>query len=165
MRAQLKCALPLVQMALAVGLLKRSEVWYAAIMRVSDSPGISPSFRLLMAINAPIGLPRRLWSRFLLGSWDYPILIAAVGLLWYWVILNIDSWQRRGAVVMFSWKPMRLAGNLILIVTGGFWAMASVSNDLDVRAIIHGALSQVLRDCYPRTLQGASWCIAATMFS
>jgi len=62
---------------------------------------------------------------------------------------------------MFAWKPMRLAGDLILVLTGVFWGM-SVYNDLDVRAIIHGSVSQVLRDCYPRTWQDASWCIAAT---
>lgn len=132
MREKLKYILPLAQMALAVGLLKSSELWYAAIMRVSDSPGISPEFRLLFAINAPIGLPRLLWSRFLPGSWDYPILIAAVGLLWFWVALNVNSWRQRRAIYMFSRAPFRIAGDLFLIATGVFWGGVCVGHDLDV---------------------------------
>lgn len=160
MREKLKYVLPLAQMALAVSLLKWSELWYAAIMRVSDSAGISPAFRLLFAISAPIGLPRLVWSRFLPGSWDYPILIAAVGLLWFWVALNVDSWRQRRAVCMFSRTPLRIAGDTLLILTGIFWGCACVGHDLDVGAIVHRAYGQILGDCYPRGWQDASLCIA-----
>jgi hypothetical protein len=164
MRVKLKYALPLVQMALAVGLLRWSEAWFEAVMRVSDSPGLCPAFRLLIAISAPVGLPRLLWSRFLPGSWDYPILIAAVGLLWFWVALNVDSWRQGRAVCMFSRTPLRIAGDILLIVTGIFWGGVCVGRNLDVGAIVHGAYGQVLGDCYPRGWQDASLCIAVVVF-
>lgn len=96
---KLKYVVPVAQMALAVGLLKRSDVWYAAVMRVSDSPGISPALRLLFAINAQsvaatvmvplsagfLGLPdidSCGWLAVVLGDIEHRFLATAAGSLY-----------------------------------------------------------------------------------
>lgn len=54
MRLKLKYAIPLAQVALAVGLLTWSYLWYRAQAR-NDMPGTAPAFTFLVSINAPRG--------------------------------------------------------------------------------------------------------------
>ena len=85
-------------MAIALGLLWWSQVQFEADMRIMDMPGPAPAFTLLIAINGPAVLPRAFWANYLSTLWDDLALIAAVGLLWYWVALNIDAWRKRRTV-------------------------------------------------------------------
>lgn len=140
MRVKLKYTLPLSQMALAVVLLWWSQVWYKAVTRTADMPGPSPAFQLLIAINAPLALPRLLCIHYLFYPWDDVTLIAAVGLLWYWVALNIDSWQKRKAVFMSARGSLRSLGDLVLIALGAFWGFICVQDELTGRDLADSSL-------------------------
>jgi hypothetical protein len=61
MTIRLKHALPLAQMALALALMVWSQQWTKATWGIQDMPGPSPGFSLLIAINAPVALPRAFW--------------------------------------------------------------------------------------------------------
>ena len=118
MRLKLKYVLPLAQMLTAVALLAWTAHWQRALMRIQDMPGAPPSFALLIFINAPLALPRALAFRFLPGWWDDITLVVAIGAFWYWVSLNIESWQQGRRVLMFSWTPLRLVGDTIAVCIG-----------------------------------------------
>ena len=90
--------------------------------------GTPPFFTLLIAINAPLAMPRALFFRFLPGWWGDIILVAAIGVLWYWVSLNIASWQQSRRVFMFSRIPLRLAGDMIAVGIGALWAFVLSHN-------------------------------------
>ena len=125
-RVKLRYVFPAAQMALAVGLIWWSDQWFKVQMRLQDMPGPAPAFRLCISINAPIALPRALIFRHLSASWDYVVLVLAVGILWYWVALNVESWRRNRAVLGFRWIPLRLAVNLLLIAMGAFWGLTFI---------------------------------------
>ena len=108
-------------MLLAVGLLVWTDRWERALMRIKDMPGTPPSFTLLIAINAPLAIPRALVFRYLPGRWDDITLVVAIGMFWYWVSLNIESWQRNRRVFMFSRIPLRLAADTIAVGIGAMW--------------------------------------------
>jgi hypothetical protein len=122
MRLKLKYLLPLVQMLLAVALLVWTDRWERALMRIQDMPETPPSFGLVMAINAPLAIPRALVFRYLPGWWEDIALVAAIDVLWYWVSLNIGSWRQSHRVTMFSWIPLRLLGDMIGVGIGVMWA-------------------------------------------
>jgi hypothetical protein len=164
LRVKLKYVLALVQMAVALALLWWSQVWLRAAMRIMDMPGPAPAFTLLVSINAPIALPRAIWSRYLPDPWDDLTLIAAVGLLWYWVALNVDSWRQKRTALMFSWRPLRFCGDLLLIATGLFWGLIFVGKDLAVGAIMNGTRGEALRNQFPLSRSQATWFIVATAF-
>jgi hypothetical protein len=112
-------------MAVAMGLFQWAHVWDAAAQRLNDAPGPSPAFQLLIAINAPLGLPRALWSRYLLGYWEYfddAVFILAVGLFWFWIALSVHSLREQGTIVTFAWSPLRVIFDLLLFADGGFLA-------------------------------------------
>ena len=118
MRLKLKYALPLVQTLAALALLVWTDRWERALMRISDMPGTPPSFSLLIAINAPLAVPRALAFRYLPGWWDDITLIVAIAAFWYWVALNIESWQLRRRILIFSWTPLRLLGDVVGVGIG-----------------------------------------------
>lgn len=128
MRLKLKYVLPLLQMLLAVALLVWTDRWQQALMRIQDMPGTPPSFTLLIAINAPLAMPRALVFRYLPGWWDDITLVVAIGMFWYWVSLNIKSWQQSRRVFMFSWIPLRLAGDTIAVCIGAMWVFVLSQN-------------------------------------
>jgi hypothetical protein len=128
MRLKLKYVLPPLQMLLAVALLVWTERWERTLMRTQDMPGTPPSFTLLIAINAPLAMPRALVFRFLPGWWGDITLVVAIGMLWYWVSLNIESWQQCRRVFMFSWIPLRVAGDTIAVGIGALWAFVLSHN-------------------------------------
>jgi len=136
MRVKLTYALPLAQMVLASALIWWSELWERAANRICDMPGPAPAFDLLVSINAPAALVRASWRRlpysvfhpmaaFLL---DNGALVIAIGLLWYWVALNIYSWRLRRTVFIFRWMPLRLGGDALLIAVGVFWGISGIDD-------------------------------------
>jgi hypothetical protein len=122
MRLKLKYTLPLAQTLVALGLLAWTDRWEKALMRIQDMPGTPPSFALLIAINAPLAMPRVLVFRYLPGWWDDITLVLAIAVFWYWVSLNIESLRHGRRVFMFSWRPLRLAGDTIAVGIGAMWA-------------------------------------------
>lgn len=132
MRPKLRYALPLLQVLLAVALLVWSERWERAHIR-QDMPGFPPAFIPLAAINFPLVMLRTLMSRhfpFLWGRWGDVALVIAIGVFWYWMSLNIESWHQSRRVFMFSWKPLRLAGDTIAVGFGAIWPFVFVSRYL-----------------------------------
>jgi hypothetical protein len=126
MSVKLRFVLPAVQMALAVGLICWSNHRLRAAIRLGHWADPSPAFTLCVSINAPIALPRALLFRHVSAFSDYVVLVVAVGMLWYWVALNIESLRREGKVLMFRWVPLRLACDLTLIAMAAFVAIAWV---------------------------------------
>ena len=119
---KVKYALPILQMLLAVVLLIWTDRWLRAELRTHSVSGTPTPFSLLCAINAPVALLRELWVRcYLLGWWDVIVFVAAIGVFWYWVALNIHSWRQTRRVLMFSWAPLRLAGDAVAVGTGALW--------------------------------------------
>jgi hypothetical protein len=128
MRLKLKYVLSPLQMLLAVAFLVWTDHWERALRRIQDMPGPRPSFTLLIAINAPLAMPRALIFRYLPGRWDEITLVVAIGMFWYWVSLNIESWQRSRRVFVFSWMPSRLAVDTIAIGIGAMWVFVLAHN-------------------------------------
>jgi hypothetical protein len=123
MRLKLKYVLPLAQTLVAVSLLVWTDRWARALMRVDDMPGNPPSFTLLLAINAPLAIPQALVFRYLPGVWRDIAFVVAIAVLWYWVALNMESWQQRRRILMFSWTPLRLFGDIIVFGVGVMLAL------------------------------------------
>jgi hypothetical protein len=129
MRLKLKYALPLAQTALAIGLLMWSYLWDRA-QRGNDMPGPAPAFKLLVSINAPVGLLRAFLYRHLPDYWDDVTFILAIGLFWYWIALNILRFREGRSPVMFAWPPLRLFADLLMIASGAFLGWFSIVNGL-----------------------------------
>ena len=121
MRRKLEYVVPSLQVLLAIALLVWTYRWQEALMRIQDMPGTPPFFALLIAINAPLAFPRALVFRHLPGWWEWITLVVAIGMLWYWVSLNIKSWRQSRRVFMFSWTPLRLAGDAVAVGIGAMW--------------------------------------------
>jgi len=117
-RLRLEYALPLAQMALAVYLLWWTYQCQAAFKRIYDAPPIPPAFTFLVFMNAPANLLRWTWFYHVNGVWSDAMFVASIGLLWYWVALNIHSWHERRSPVIFSWAPMRVMADLALVAMG-----------------------------------------------
>ncbi len=128
MRLRLKFALPLVQTLVAVVLMVWTSRWERALMRFQDMPGTPPSFTILIAINAPLAMPRMLVYRYLPGWWDGITFVVAIAVFWYWVALNIESWRRSRRPFMFSWTPSRLVGDTIAVGIGVMWIFVLLHN-------------------------------------
>jgi hypothetical protein len=79
MRGKFASALSIAQKTLTVGLLRWAYLWDRAARRVGDSPGASPAFQLLVAINAPVAVVQLLWRRCLSGSRNDALFVFAVG--------------------------------------------------------------------------------------
>lgn len=118
MRMRLRYALPGAQMILAACLLRWSDWWFNKFSRFDDMPSPPLPFKLCMSINAPAGPLRNMWAHYVPDSADRPLLIFTVGLLWYLVALNIESWRRSRVVLAFSWIPLRLMADLLLVMLG-----------------------------------------------
>jgi hypothetical protein len=88
------------------------------MMHIQDMPGPSPQFSFLVAMNLPVGLVRVLVYRHTPEMVDRIIFIVMIGLLWYWVGLNIEQWQKNQTVFTFSRVRPRLALDLFLVAAG-----------------------------------------------
>jgi hypothetical protein len=126
---KIRYALPLVQMLLAATLLWWDHLLSRVGDRACDMAGPTPAFSLLIAINMPVSLPRMAWYRHVPYPLEDFILIAAVGLFWYWVALNIPSWRRTG----FSswWRPVQLVVDLAIVALGVVSGLYGVGKEYD----------------------------------
>lgn len=138
MSVKLKYVLPLVQMTLAVALIWQSQVWFEHARHGSDMPGTAPHFTLLFAINAPVFFPRALWFEHISYYWDMIILVAMIGLLWYWFALNVIAWRTSRAVQMFSWAPLRLGCDAILTFYGLLFGVVCIWDTVAPRIGLYG---------------------------
>jgi hypothetical protein len=109
MRVKLKYALPFGQMALAVVLLRLIFLWDVAT-RMDDMPGDHPAFLLLLYLHLPLML---LLRRLVFGS--LPVLVAAIGMFWYWVVLLVHRYRERGTVFPAGWMALRIVADVVLI--------------------------------------------------
>jgi hypothetical protein len=123
MLRKLRYTIPAAQMALAFALHWMSWRWMKAVIKLgTDSPGTNIYFTLCVAINAPVAMIRAPIARVLEGYWDPVLFILGTGLLWYWVMRNIEKWTERKDIVMFQALPLRFLGDIFLILIGGIWA-------------------------------------------
>jgi hypothetical protein len=99
-------------MALAAVLLKLSQLWYWPSLGLCDTAGLSPAFDLLLALN-PF-LEFKIFSVFT-NPWCF---VVPVGVFWYWIALNVSSWQRTQTVIGFSRRPTRFVADAVLISLG-----------------------------------------------
>lgn len=127
-RLSLKYALPLAQMALAACLLLWTYQCQAAFRRLYDAPPVPRPFTLLVFLNAPANLVRWTWFYHVRGVWSDALFVGSIGLLWYWVALNIYAWRERKSLILPAWAPIRVMADLALIATGPIiaWALRSV---------------------------------------
>jgi hypothetical protein len=96
-------------------------------MHVYDMPGPSPAFTMLVSLNAPLAFIRAIYYRHVPELLDRAGFIAAIGLLWYYVALNIESLRRAQAIFASSRLGLRLATDFLLVAAGvwcGFWSIA-----------------------------------------
>jgi hypothetical protein len=125
---KLKYALPLAQMAIAVVLLRWSNLWWEAMRRHMDMPPPAPASTFLISMNLPIALARRFWVLSVSEFWDNVLLVVTIGLLWYWIALSINSWRRQRSMVWFKWLPLRIVADVaVIIVCGGLGFLVAAS--------------------------------------
>ena len=129
-------------------------------MRIMDMPGPAPAFSLLASINFPVASLRVFWFRYLPGWWDDIVFVAAIGFFWYWVALNVYSWQQKRTVRIFSSIPLRLTVDLLLIAMGTLVGIYAVTDELRLLAFVHGVHGEALRNCFPNNWPGWAWFIA-----
>ena len=109
------------QICVAIGLFRWDALWWKTTARSMDMPGPSPASQLLLSINLPLALPHALLSRHLYGWWDSITFTVAIGLFWYWVAMNIVSWRERRVAHLFSWRPLRILADIVIVGMGVFW--------------------------------------------
>jgi hypothetical protein len=60
--------------------------------------------------------------------WELGLTVATIGVLWYWVALNIDSLRERRAILHFAWAPLRIATDLMLTAMGACLGVICVAS-------------------------------------
>ena len=129
MTGKLKFWLPAGQSLLAIALLCISILWIRALEERSHGMvGSVPTFDFLVSLNAPVAILRAYWFRYLPDWWDYALFVVAVAVFWYWVALNILSWQKTRTTRSFSWMPLRAVADLCLVGLGIFLGLAFATN-------------------------------------
>jgi hypothetical protein len=128
-RVRLRYVLLVAQMLLAMGLYVWSDASLREVRRHSAMVGTTPGFTLLIALNAPLAFLRELYFRHtaIREPYDRLVFLFGIGVLWHWVGRNIESWNKRRTVVLFTWLPLRAAADLTLIGVGGFWAFVVIN--------------------------------------
>jgi hypothetical protein len=166
--------LPLVPMAATPVLYRLDLVMTRCAGAVAhcDAPGPDSASTLLMAMNAPLELPRLLvaWSLqcdFICGDSfveHVAIHAAAAGLLWLWVAHNLQNLRKRHSVYVFRWKPLSLITDLVLVMAGAL-------SGTRLLWTLHGMASP-FASCYPHsfwlqwipmrvaTCFCAAWCLS-----
>lgn len=115
-----KWVLPVEQMAATPSLrgLELHLTRFAA--RRCDMPGPDGASTLLAAMNAPLLLVRVLGARILHYDLAYSISFytVAAGLLWAWVVQNLECWHEQRSIYTFRWLPLRRAWDVIAVAAG-----------------------------------------------
>jgi hypothetical protein len=117
MTLKLKLGLPFLQVVLALGLLVADDLWERA-RPPQCMPEASPALKWLLSIDLPAVVPVVFWFHRLSNPWNQIMLLAAIGLFWYWVALTLVPWPERRRVRLFSFVPLRLVGNLLPVSAG-----------------------------------------------
>jgi hypothetical protein len=154
--SKLKYVLPLAQIAIALTLLAWHYQWTRQMMR-SDMPGPSPAFTFLTAINFPVAILRLLYSHYLFSRWDPTMFVLSIGLLWYWVSLNILSWRESRSVYTFSWPPLRILGDILLAGFGAIWIFEFFWKERTYTYM--GSPSR-----WAATIMALAWCVILVFF-
>jgi hypothetical protein len=116
--AQTKYLLPAFQMALTATVVFSPSAIQPRFSRICDMPGPNPIYTTLLYAYAPLTPPRLIWSRYVSERTSFVVLIPVVGIFWYWVALNVQSWREKRRVVMFSWRPARWVVDILLVACG-----------------------------------------------
>ncbi len=146
--------LPIVQMALAAGLLQWSRLLERVGRHFCDMPGPDPAFKIMLAVSAPLSVPLTvapsLW--YLVGyPWNAVAWIAGVGLLWYWLVRSTVTWRERRAFVLPRGRYRRLFVDAALIVMALLLALKGVGAAARAVGWVHwGFSSEVI-------WYGAAW--------
>ncbi len=134
---KLRFILPVVQAALAGALMWWDyRMWGdPGLSGRCDSPGTTPAFPLLLAINLP-ALPVALLidsARFFGFKYNWlayfssrAFFLAAIGLSWHWLALNVETGRLRKMIWMFSWRPGRFVLDALLIAAGLLCGLAAI---------------------------------------
>lgn len=119
MRVKLRYILPMGQMILAFVTIWWYNIWIHLAERIQDFPGKPVGYNAVLLMNAPVSVARHLFYD-LSPRWSDAMYVVSVGLLWYWVGLNMDFWYQRRTIVVFRWAPLRIATDLLLIGWGPY---------------------------------------------
>jgi hypothetical protein len=154
---KLRYVLPVTQMALAYALLLWSQVWERILtQRVHGMVGPLPPFNLLVLLNLPAAILRGFWFRYLPSPWDDFLLIPVIGLLWYWVALNIESWRKAKGVLRFKSIHAQIAADALPIVGGLAIAFVCIFN---MRRSMYSPVFFILFETF-----GFLWCAFLIFF-
>ena len=136
---KIKYALPVAQMMLATTLLWWDHLLSRVADRACDMAGPTPAFSLLVAINMPVNLLRVVWYRHVPYPLEDFILIAAVGLFWYWIARNVASWRQRRTLFSSWWRPVQLLVDLAIVAVGLVCCLYGVGKGYDgLRSFTYG---------------------------
>ena len=116
----LKCTLPFVQLCVALALLTLDALWGGQWRHPWTCRAPRQLPKLLGSINAPLALLETFVFRHLPRRWDLITFVAAIGVFWYWVGMNIVSWREQRAAYLFPWTPLRLLADIMIIGLGTF---------------------------------------------
>lgn len=98
-----------------------------------DMPGPAPAFHTVhlhsRTDKSHMAVVWVLWLGHASAFRDYLIFVLALGVSWYGVALNVDSWRRDRTVL--TRVPLRLAAALLLIAMGAFWGLTMASEVRD----------------------------------
>jgi hypothetical protein len=117
-RVRTKYALPLAQMALAVALIWRSR---QELVAAHIHFGSTPAFDLLALINPPATILRSAWFNYVDYPWSDALFISSIGVFWYLIGLSVDYWRKRKALLLLTWKLLRVTADLALIALGPYF--------------------------------------------
>jgi hypothetical protein len=135
MRFKPKYALPLVQMALAWAVM--DWMWLYHVLAF-NSWGSTPPMWFVMMMDFPaseVGLLVWRWSVF--GRLNLWLFIALVGVLWYWVLRNIEAWRETGSLWLHASPAARIAEDLALIALG-FFSLFVALTDFHLKFVLDG---------------------------
>jgi hypothetical protein len=144
MRARLKYALPLGQMALAVVFLRLIFLWDLAT-RMDDMPGKHPAFLLLLYLHFPLML---ILKPLLFGRLpELALLVAAIGAFWYCIASLVYRHNERGTVFPTGWVALRIAADVMLVAMPTCLGLLFFENVRDYPEIY----------VLPQSFEGWSW--------
>lgn len=135
MRIKLKYALPLVQMVVAWAVMDWTWLFHYFAF---NNWGPTPPMWFVAMIDFPaseILLLALRWSDLgRLGLW---LFIALVGVLWYWVLRNVEEWRETGRLWLHDRRAARVAEDIALIAFGCI-SLAVAQMDFHLQIVLEG---------------------------